>query len=373
MRYKVHIKTAPLWITLWAAASLPMRSAEAHTNTTATLKVSASDGFLRLRLSGPRRTFSPLLGETRRTPSVARFLVERQKLEAEIATHVTIYDGDNRLCRLHDSRSTVDAREFKVLFRFRCPAGELELRYDLLFATDPDHRLFASVMGAASAAPRHSSVLHQHRRTLRLDGREAGLQASSFFALGVMHILGGTDHVLFLIGLLLIIPLAHSGARRRPLLYLLQVITTFTLAHSLTLGATALGWIDLPSRAVEATIAVSICYVAIENLFWPQSPLRLPLVGIFGLVHGLGFAHVLAETPLPSEGQLLALASFNLGVEAGQLALVVALLPLGWLFARWASYAILFRLANGLLFILGALWLAERLFALTLLPSLFGS
>ncbi|MBW2730899.1 MAG: HupE/UreJ family protein [Deltaproteobacteria bacterium] len=336
--------------------------ANAHNNTTATLRVSSSAGFLEVELRGSRRTFAPLLGDLEKTPPVARYHAQRHDLEKQVAAHLSIYNGDKRFCHLHETLSHVDMGEFKVLYRYRCPVGELELRYDLLFSTDPDHRVFATFMGGPEAAPL-TTVLDRKQRTLRLDGGQAGLQASSFFGLGVGHILGGADHILFLMGLLLVIPLARSGNKRHPLVSLLQIITTFTLAHSVTLGATALGWIDLPSRAVEATIAVSICYIAVENLLWAQSPLRLPLVGIFGLVHGLGFAHILAETPLPSEGKVLALASFNLGVEAGQLALVLALLPLGWFFSRWKSYPTLFLVANGLLFIMGALWLVQRLFA----------
>ena len=141
--------------------------------------------------------------------------------------------------------------------------------------------------------------------------------AWQYLILGITHIVpGGIDHVLFVLGLYL---LGH-----RPRLVLAQV-TTFTVAHSITLGLGMFGLVSVPPRIVEPLIAVSIAYVAIENLFatglkWR----RLALVFAFGLLHGLGFASALGELGLPRQEFVTALVTFNLGVEIGQLSVIAA-------------------------------------------------
>ena len=155
------------------------------------------------------------------------------------------------------------------------------------------------------------------------DARGLGEVARAYGVLGVEHILTGFDHLLFVIGLLFLV-----GFNRR----LVTTITAFTLAHSLTLASSALGWLTLRSAPVEATIALSILLVASEAL-QPRPTLarRWPalVAFLFGLVHGLGFAGALAEIGLPQQHLFVALLTFNLGVEAGQLAVVGAAL-LGW-------------------------------------------
>jgi len=133
--------------------------------------------------------------------------------------------------------------------------------------------------------------------------------------LGYTHILpNGIDHMLFVVGIFLL------SASWRPLL--LQV-STFTIAHSITLGLTMCGLVALPARIVEPMIAVSIAYVAIENLVTAElKPWRLALVFSFGLLHGMGFAGVLKDVGLPKSQFLPALISFNVGVEAGQLSVI---------------------------------------------------
>lgn len=150
--------------------------------------------------------------------------------------------------------------------------------------------------------------------------------AREYVQLGYTHILPkGLDHIFFVLGLFLL------NTRLRPVL--LQV-TTFTIAHSITLALSMYGVVSLPSRVVEPLIALSIAYVAIENLVTSQiRPWRLALVFGFGLLHGLGFAGVLANLGLPREEFLTALLSFNVGVEAGQLT-VIALAAAAVLWSR---------------------------------------
>ena len=134
---------------------------------------------------------------------------------------------------------------------------------------------------------------------------EASRGIGSFFLLGIEHILTGYDHLLFLLALIL---------RGGNLWSLFKIITAFTIAHSITLALAALNIVMLPERLVEATIALSIAYVAAENLFMRKAVShRWAVSFLFGLVHGFGFSNVLRELGLPKEGLLWSLLNFNLG------------------------------------------------------------
>ena len=151
-----------------------------------------------------------------------------------------------------------------------------------------------------------------------------GRVAFSYLILGFEHILpAGADHILFVLGLFLL------GRRFRPLLW---QVTAFTLAHSVTLVLSSYDLVSLPSRPVESLIALSIAYVAAENVATTElKPWRPAVVFAFGLLHGLGFADVLRELGLPSEHFMTALVAFNLGVELGQVAvLLLAFAAVGW-------------------------------------------
>ena len=175
----------------------------------------------------------------------------------------------------------------------------------------------------------------------------------SFFKLGMLHILTGYDHLLFLLALLL---------RKQSFKQYAAIITSFTIAHSITLSLAVLGWVTLPSRFVEAAIAFSICYVAAENIFRKEIRYRWSITFLFGFIHGLGFATILREMEIPKNHLAVALINFNLGIEAVQLTIVLLLLPLlSYLFKlrdskkiiTYGSYAIV---------ALGAIWLFQRLF-----------
>lgn len=153
--------------------------------------------------------------------------------------------------------------------------------------------------------------------------------SSEYFRLGVHHILGGADHLLFVAGLMLV-----TQGRRR----LLLAVSGFTLAHSLTLSLAALGLIHVPVPPTEAAIALSILFLAREALRPDAQSLarRHPMVvsALFGMLHGLGFAAALGETGLPGREITWALLSFNLGVEAGQIAFIALLLLAAFVLQR---------------------------------------
>jgi hydrogenase/urease accessory protein HupE len=175
-----------------------------------------------------------------------------------------------------------------------------------------------------------------------------------FLVLGVMHIATGYDHLLFLLGLLLV-----GGTLRSAL----QIITSFTCAHSITLALATLNVIHISPRIVEPLIAASIVYVGLENLLRPAVKGRWRLTFAFGLIHGCGFASALRELGVGTNGLgiVTPLLSFNLGVELGQLTIAALVLPVIWKFR--ASPVLVQRVApigSALIVIAGSCWLVQR-------------
>jgi hypothetical protein len=187
--------------------------------------------------------------------------------------------------------------------------------------------------------------------------------ARRFTRIGFEHIMGGIDHLLFVVGLLLIVK-----DRKK----LVLTITAFTLAHSLTLGLAVLGYIQAPREAVEAIIALSILLLAVEGIAMrkghPGPTSRFPWLvsGGFGLIHGLGFAGALGELGLPHEEIAPALMFFNLGVEAGQLLFVFAWFAIAWLIQalRVKPSERLLWVGQYALGIVAAYWFMERTLAI---------
>ncbi len=177
---------------------------------------------------------------------------------------------------------------------------------------------------------------------------------SEFFVLGIRHILTGYDHLLFLFALLIVCQSFASIAK---------IVTCFTLAHSLTLALATLNIVQIPSRIIEPTIAASIVYVGLENIFRHGHPKgRWLLTFAFGLAHGFGFAGVLREMEIAKAGSVVVpLVSFNLGVETGQIAVAAVLLPLLWQLKRLPQFAPRWVPACSVLVAAaGAYWFIER-------------
>lgn len=176
-----------------------------------------------------------------------------------------------------------------------------------------------------------------------------------YFLLGIEHILTGYDHLLFLFALVV------ACQSVRPMLV---IITAFTLAHSITLALAALEMVNLPSQWVESFIALSIIFVGVENVFLKVEPKRRAVLTFaFGLIHGLGFANVLRDIGMGSNGRSIfgPLISFNLGVEAGQLALVAIVLPILIKLRklpRFEKYAV--PVMSVVVILMGSVWLFER-------------
>lgn len=174
---------------------------------------------------------------------------------------------------------------------------------------------------------------------------------TSFLTLGMNHILTGYDHLLFLFALLM---------RRQTLKQYVMTITAFTIAHSITLTLSVLGIVELPSKLVESIIALSICYVALENIFRKEIKLRWVITFLFGLIHGLGFASLLKEMNLPKPDLAVALLNFNVGIEIIQLLIVLVLVPILFKLQKLKRYRHYVNLGSGVIFVLGAIWLVQR-------------
>lgn len=260
-----------------------------------------------------------------------------------------------------------------------CPGARegdvLGIDYRLLDGIDSLHR---GLLSLSSQGQQSTAVLRPDQGLVRVS-HDASLWQTfvRFMHEGVHHLLTGYDHIVFLLCLLLPACLAHSQGHWQPsrsfrsaLLHTAGVVTAFTLAHSLTLALAALQVVILPSRWVESAIAASIVLAALHTLSPRLIHSRAWLAGGFGLIHGFGFAGVLQGLPLTTGPRLSALAGFNVGVELGQLSIVLVLFPLLW----WARSARLYRVfilpaSSWLIALVASLWLLQRVFEWQLIPG----
>lgn len=276
-----------------------------------------------------------------------------------------------------------DGITVKATYTCSAPPGEVDFDLEILEDLPYGHR---HIFRAGGGPRLHEAILYRKRRTFEVltspaplapptqpgaappsvspappagsaqqGGPAAPAGSLELFAMGVEHILLGLDHLVFLLGLVLV------GGRWRAILL---VVTAFTVAHSITLALAALDvWAPSP-RVVEPAIALSIAYVGVENRYVKDAEGRWRITFPFGLVHGFGFAGALREIALPSAAVPKALLLFNLGVEAGQLAVLAVVLPLlayarrrEWLTPRGV------RIASALVLLAGAGWFVERVVA----------
>jgi hydrogenase/urease accessory protein HupE len=175
-----------------------------------------------------------------------------------------------------------------------------------------------------------------------LDLSEKSAATLTYLSIGIEHLVFGIDHVLFVIGLVLFI--------KQPVM-LLKTVTAFTVAHSITLALSVLGWVTLDQGPIEAVIALSIVFLARELVLEENQRSRLTLgrpwvmASMFGLLHGLGFAGALRDIGLPEDTLWLSLLLFNVGIEIGQLIVIAALFAVGWVISRTRFVPVLVRSA----------------------------
>ncbi len=286
--------------------------------------------------------------------SMAGSRPEAQRL-AEVMRHAVMVRVDGAPCRpgritIQDVGVGFTARLEYVL---HCPAapGRLELEEDWanLFGA---HYMTIATIHSPQGGGEHVLGEGSPRASVDL-GTPSPSSLAGFIDLGVMHILTGYDHLLFLFALLV----GASNFWR-----VLGIASMFTLAHSITLSLAVLGVVHAPSAIVEPLIAVSIIWVAVANIF-AEGGLRhrLAVTFVFGLVHGLGFADALSLLSLAGWSLVGALAGFNLGVELGQAIAIGLVLPVMLVIRRLARAALVYRYASLATAMAGAYWLVERI------------
>jgi len=300
-------------------------------------------------------------------------------IDAYVLARLTLR-ADGRPCRLSPTEHLVDDHTdgaYAVLrFTAQCEAGsyaKAEVEYSLFFDLDPTHR---GLLRVEQAKDSQTGILspERPRLELRAEGRSKLEQFADYVREGVWHIWVGFDHILFLLSLLLPSVFIAMGKGWQPadrfssaFWDVFKVATSFTVAHSITLSLAALSVIQLPSRLVESAIALSVVLAALNNV-WPLVHGRRWVVAFgFGLIHGFGFASVLTDLGLPQGALLVALVGFNLGVEAGQLAIIAAFLPLAFALRRtWVYRRLVFLVGSAAIAVVAGIWLVERAFNLKL-------
>ena len=298
------------------------------------------------------------------TVTPVEFARSRRQLEAAVAKEVVIAaDGkvakDKSISSRLDENNNVD-----VCLDFGATAfSSLEIQSKLIASLPLGHREYLQIVNStgqtlferllsATTDRATMQVPHTDASTVAL---EAVRSFTNFLCLGVKHILTGYDHLLFLFGLLLV---------ARGFLCSLGIITSFTIAHSITLAVATLHLVQIPNRIVEPLIAASIVFVGIENLLRGDIRTARRMVPFgFGLIHGFGFASALREAGIGSGtgGILLPLFSFNLGVELGQIMVAALAVPIIWklrenpmFIGRWAPAC------SAAVVLLGSFWFVQR-------------
>jgi HupE / UreJ protein len=293
-------------------------------------------------------------------------------LELYVRSKLSIGDGQSQ-CREEfapvEINERVDGNYVWLPFSAVCGTGptRLTIHYQLMRGIDPSHRglLTVTAWGATQTGVLGGGADAQ---SLALDHPSAWRAFIEYLETGVWHIWRGIDHLLFLLSLLLpavlrrreqhweAVPLAKPA-----LVNILKVVTAFTVAHSITLSLAAFDVVRLPSRLTESVIAASIIVAALNNILPRVTEGRWRIAFAFGLLHGFGFASVLADMGLPPGARVVSLIAFNLGVEVGQLAVVMILMPVAYALRATAFYRqTVMRWGSSAIAALALVWLVQR-------------
>jgi hydrogenase/urease accessory protein HupE len=242
--------------------------------------------------------------------------------------------------------------EANLTFTAPRPVRAVAVESDVLVDLYPHHKMLGEFVFARGGRADEFVLEPGRPYERRVAERRAWTTAISFVRLGIEHIFTGYDHILFLFGLLLV----GNGPRS-----LVAIVTSFTIAHSLTLAVATLGLVSPAPWTVEAAIALSIAYIGVENLFVRNPRHRWKITFVFGLVHGFGFAAVLRDMELARAGLALSLFSFNLGVEIGQVAIVSLMYPVLVLMSHTEHRVLITRVASSVIAAVGLVWFYQRL------------
>lgn len=275
-------------------------------------------------------------------------------LEQFLLAGLRVQTGGNDCAGRMTAAALTENDGLQIALSFHCPAASADyrLQFGMIDALSPGHRHLANLQSTTGGV---TEVLYQGQSglTLAASGQAVPIAVGwPMVRLGIEHILTGYDHLVFLLGLLIV------AVRWRDLL---AVVTAFTLGHSVTLAVASIGLWTPGANWIEPLIALSIAYVGIENLWMREGARRWPLTMAFGLVHGFGFAGVLREIEVPAAQLPLALLSFNGGVEFGQLLVLALVLPAIFLLRQrhWYQQQGI-RALSVVIALAGAGWFVER-------------
>jgi HupE/UreJ protein len=292
-----------------------------------------------------------------------------------------IVKGDGLTCETRATGQAIDEHTdgayAVILFDAVCDKNipsRLTVVYTLMVDIDPYHRGIVTLHAGDRVA---GAVLGPDRPEASLDLRapDRWSEFTSFLNDGIWHIWTGTDHILFLLSLLLpavLVMQRHVGWRPvesfwPACLDVIKIVTAFSISHSITLSLAVLGIVHVPSRLVESGIALSVLVAAFNNVY-PMVAKRVWLIAFaFGFIHGLGFASALTGLQLPPGAMAASLGGFSVGVEIGQEAIVLAFLPAAFAIRRTRFYQVgLLRWGSWTIVAIAAGWLIERVFEVSI-------
>jgi hydrogenase/urease accessory protein HupE len=346
---------------------LPLRDAAAHDPGLSSLTIRLSRSSLQATLTLAVKEASQLAELDQNqdgTVTQVEFARGRRQLDTAVTRQVVIA-ADGKVAKDKSIRSRLDENNnVEVRLDFGPVVfSTLEIQSNLIASLPLGHRQYLQVQNLAGetvferllSASAHRVTVQMPHTSASMAPFETVRSFANFLSLGVKHILTGYDHLLFLLGLLIV---------ARGFVSALTIITSFTIAHSITLALAILHLVQIPSRIVEPLIAASIVFVGVENLLRGDIPNARRMVPFgFGLIHGFGFASALREAGIGSGagGIVLPLVSFNLGVELGQIMVAAVALPIIWklrenpmFVARWAPAC------SAAIVVLGGFWFVER-------------
>lgn len=289
--------------------------------------------------------------------------VDNAALIDYFAKSVDFLTGNEKVCRLAELEGPAPQASGNTIFhaRYECAqtVDSLTVKSQLFYDLDAKHLQLTRIADPADPGHfYHEAVLRLNSPVLSVESIKSGGDATwnriyGFFALGIEHILSGYDHILFLVSAILLSASLMTTAR---------IITSFTIAHSITLVSAFIGLVSLPSGIVEPLIALTVAYVAFENLFVSNLRRRWIVTFFFGLIHGFGFVGALKQITVSKAELITSLVSFNIGIEAGQLLIIAAIYPLFRYVGRRAWGLRFQRVTSLLIGVAGSLWFITRVF-----------
>jgi len=295
---------------------------------------------------------------------------QKYRILEELNKSIKISSNSN-ICRIHTRKIKIDRRSTNVFliipFETNCHLkSRLLVNYNFLFDIDAFHKTILTVKDINRNS---TTILSYSNRTYQFDAQSANSFQNflKFITQGIIHVLIGLDHVLFVICLLLSATLFMKNSAQQEnnsrflMTNIFKLITTFTVAHSITLILASTKILSISPIIIEPAIALSVIVLALLNLNTHFNFKHWPIVFLFGLIHGFGFAFVLEEVQIQSSSLISSLFGFNLGVEIGQFVIVLSVLPLLYILITKKFYSrYVVPISSVLIAVTGLVWFIDR-------------